>query len=30
MQRAGEVCQATGDASEEHPSGLAGVGGRAE
>ena len=27
--RAGEVCQATDNASEEHPSGIAGVGGRA-
>ena len=27
--RAGEVCQATENASEEHPSGIAGVGGRA-
>ena len=27
--RAGEVCQATENASEEHPSGIAGVEGRA-
>lgn len=29
VRRAGEVCQATENASEERPSGIAGVGGRA-